>query len=338
MGDTKAETRPRTAAQAGRPPRLRELAAALASVAVGAGIVAAVPELRHSVSLSLHGDFGGLRTYIRGLDVGGLGLLMALMLSHAIIFYPTEIVTATAAHVYGFLPGLGFVMGGWLASALLAYLLGRVLGRPMLRAVLGPRFMRLERIVERGGTSLLISGRLVPVVPFSLMGYVAGAAHVRVRRFAWTTMVGFLPLTAAVAYLGSQARTLSVTDPVVWIAALLLVALFVAARLVNANRAQRAPIVPGEGSEHRLDAPKKPRERGAPSAPERTATSTDQQSTQGLFNLHAPVDALGASRSSKLAGLPSCHFSGCPVRPDPRALGTLSAWIPRRPSAKQCCL
>jgi hypothetical protein len=46
----------------------------------------AVPELRHSVSLLLHGGFGSLR-YIRALGTGGLALVMALMLAHALIFY-----------------------------------------------------------------------------------------------------------------------------------------------------------------------------------------------------------------------------------------------------------
>jgi uncharacterized membrane protein YdjX (TVP38/TMEM64 family) len=212
------------------------LAAAVVAVAGGVAIVLAVPELRHSVSLALNGNFGGLRGYIRGLGTEGLALLSALMLAHALIFYPTEIVTATAAYVYGFPLGLLFVTCGWLASALLAYLLGRVIGRPLLRRVLGSRFDSLERALDRGGILLLLSARLVPIVPFSLVGYAAGAARVRVWRFAWTTVVGFIPLTALVAYLGSRAQSLSLSDPVVWAAALGLVVMLAAARLLNLKR------------------------------------------------------------------------------------------------------
>lgn len=39
-----------------------------------------------------------------------------------------------------------------------------------------------------------------------------------VWRFAWTTVAGYLPLTAVVAYLGSNARTVSLGDPLIWIA------------------------------------------------------------------------------------------------------------------------
>jgi uncharacterized membrane protein YdjX (TVP38/TMEM64 family) len=228
------------------------VALAVASIAVGVAMVAVVPGLRHSVSLVLHGDFAGLRAYIRGLGAGGLALLLALMLLHALIFYPSEIITATAGYVYGFLPGLGLVMLGWLISALLAFFLGRILGRPLLRTLLGSRFTSLEGAIHRGGVPLLLAGRLVPIVPFSILGYAAGAARVRVGRFAWTTAVGFLPLTAAVAYLGSRAQTLSANDPIVWIAAVVVVGLLATGRLatINRSRAQRpAPSTSGSAPE-----------------------------------------------------------------------------------------
>jgi uncharacterized membrane protein YdjX (TVP38/TMEM64 family) len=215
----------------------RELALSLGGVLVGAGIIAAVPELRHAVTLALHGDLDGLRREFRGLGFSGVALLFGLMIAHAVLFYPTEIVTATAGFVYGFAPGLALVMGGWLASALLAYLLGITLGRPFIQFLFGARrFAELERVVERGGVSLLLALRLIPIVPFSLTGYVAGAVRVPLWRFSWTTFLGFLPLTALVGYLGAQAKTLSLDDPRLWLLAGALVALFAATRLVRVGR------------------------------------------------------------------------------------------------------
>jgi uncharacterized membrane protein YdjX (TVP38/TMEM64 family) len=162
------------------------------------------------------------------------------MLAHAVLFYPTEIVTATAGFVYGFAPGLALAMGGWLASALLAYLLGHALGRPFIQLVFGARrFDELRRAIERGGVSLLLVVRLIPVVPFSLTGYVAGAVRVPLWRFSWTTFVGYLPLTVIVGYLGARAKTLSLNDPLVWLLAAAFVALLAASRLVRV--AWRAP-------------------------------------------------------------------------------------------------
>jgi uncharacterized membrane protein YdjX (TVP38/TMEM64 family) len=212
----------------------RELALSLAGVLGGAGLIAVVPDLRHAVAFALHGDLDGLRHQFRGLGLGGVALLFGLMLAHAVLFYPTEIVTATAGFVYGFAPGLALAMGGWLASALLAYALGQALGRPGIQLVFGARrFDELCRAIERGGISLLLVVRLIPIVPFSFTGYVAGAVRVPRWRFGWTTFLGYLPLTVIVGYLGAQAKTLSLNDPIVWLLVGAIVAMFAASRLVR---------------------------------------------------------------------------------------------------------
>jgi uncharacterized membrane protein YdjX (TVP38/TMEM64 family) len=210
-----------------------ELAAGLATIVAGLAVIALVPELRHCVSLVIHGQFGELRSYVRSLGAGGFALLLGLMLAHAIIFYPSEIITTTAGYVYGFWAGLAFVVGGWLLAALLSYALGRSVGGPLLRRVLGRRFAWLTATMEGGGITLLLSGRLIPIVPFALIGYAAGATHTNLWRFSWTTVLGYLPLTIAVVYLGSRAQTLSFGNPLVWIAVFVLVALLVGEHLVR---------------------------------------------------------------------------------------------------------
>ena len=190
---------PSASAAAAEPPRRRPWVPAafvLVAIVAGLGIIVAVPWLRHSFVLCLHGDFAGLRAYIKHLGAGGLALLIGLMLMHALIYYPTELVTATVGFVYGWLPGLAIVLVGWLLSALLSYLLGRKLAGPLLQSLLGRRYRDFEGAIDRGGTPLLLGYRLIPVVPFSFMGYAAGAAGTNLWTFAWTTVVGFLPRRA----------------------------------------------------------------------------------------------------------------------------------------------
>lgn len=216
-----------------------ELAAGIATVVVAVGVIAVIPELRHCVSLAVHGQFAGLRSYIRSLGAGGLALLLALMVCHAIVWYPSEIVTATAGYVYGFGPALAFVVGGWLLAALLSYALGRSVGRPLLQRLLGHRFASLTTTMERGGRTLLLSARLIPIVPFALVGYAAGATRIKLFRFSWTTVIGYLPLTIAVTYLGSQARTFSITDPLVWVAVGVLLGLLASERYFRRHFTKR---------------------------------------------------------------------------------------------------
>jgi uncharacterized membrane protein YdjX (TVP38/TMEM64 family) len=84
--------------------------------------------------------------------------------------------------------------------------------------------------VENGGVTLLLAARLVPIVPFSLFSFVAGAAAAPRIRFLWTTAVGYLPITAVAVYLGTSLEDLSPTDPRVWAAVAIVLALLLLAR------------------------------------------------------------------------------------------------------------
>jgi uncharacterized membrane protein YdjX (TVP38/TMEM64 family) len=202
--------------------------------------LAAIPEVRHAASLVLHGNLDGLRNYIRGLGFGGFALLTALVLVHAVIPYPSEILTSTAGFVYGFIPGALFAIAGWTVTAILTYFIGRWVGRPVLRKILRKRFTDLERGMKSGGVRLMIVARLLPVVPLALLGYVVGATHNSLWRLTWTSLIGYAPLTFLVAYLGSQAKSLSSSNPLLWIAVIVVIALIIGPHFWNHHQAKKA--------------------------------------------------------------------------------------------------
>jgi uncharacterized membrane protein YdjX (TVP38/TMEM64 family) len=221
------------AAPGGRPP-LTRLALTLAGIALLAVLVLAIEPLRTGVGGAIRGDTGLLREELRDLGFGGVLITLALALVHAVLWYPAEILDAAVGYVYGFWLGLPLVMFGWLLNAMVSYWIGRHAARPALWKVVGhDRFERLEQVAETGGATLLLGIRLVPVVPFSLFSMVAGAAHVPVPRFLWTTIVGYTPITVLFVYLGSRLEELSPTDPVLWIGAAVMIGLLLLTRRVN---------------------------------------------------------------------------------------------------------
>ena len=203
-------------------------------IALLAALVLTIEPLRSGIGDAVSGDTAGLREDLRGLGFGGVMITFCLALAHAVIWYPAEILDLAAGYVYGFWGGLALVMAGWLANGLLAYWIGRHAARPLLYRFVGrSRFDRLERMVEAGGATLLLAMRLVPVIPFSLFSIVAGAARADLFTFIWTTVVGYLALTAIFVYLGSRLETLSITDPVLWIGAAVLIGLLLLTRWVR---------------------------------------------------------------------------------------------------------
>ncbi len=192
-----------------------------------------------------------MRDAIRGLGVGGPLIVLGLCMAHAVLFYPAEIVDAAAGLVYGFWPGLALVASGWMLNAWLAYAVGRSLAHPLLLRLLGERrFERTEEIVSGGGAALLITLRLIPILPFSLISYAAGATRVPAWRYTWTTFVGYLPITVLATLLGSRLEELHPTDPLVLGSIAVLIVLMLGVRhLSKAVRAEatRPEAPPGSG-------------------------------------------------------------------------------------------
>jgi uncharacterized membrane protein YdjX (TVP38/TMEM64 family) len=197
-------------------PSFLAVGVTLAGIATLAILVFAVPTLHDAAVAAVHGDTAEVRHQLNNLGAAGPLLIVALTLLHAVVFYPAEIVDAAAGFAYGFLPALALTLTGWVLSGLLCFAIGRSLARPLLDRWFGTaRFERTEAMIERGGITLLLAVRLLPIVPFSLVCYAAGAARVPVWRFTWTTAVGYLPITALAVYFGTRLEGLSLTDPLV---------------------------------------------------------------------------------------------------------------------------
>src|SRR4051812_6852413 len=140
----------------------------LLGVAAFAAVVALVPPLREGVASVLSGDAGRLRSELRDLGAGGALVLAGLMLVHAVIPFPSELLNAAAGFVYGFWVALPLVLAGWLLSALATYAIGRGAGRPLLlRLVGGGRLGGGSRLVERGGPAGAVPPPALPLLPLN---------------------------------------------------------------------------------------------------------------------------------------------------------------------------
>lgn len=217
------------AGPAGRRFPWAAIAITLAGVGLLAVLVLAIEPLRSGFADAVSADTESLREDLD--NPGGALIVLALALIHSVVWYPTEILSAATGYVYGFWVALPLLMAGWSLNAIIAYWVGRAAARPLLWRWLGrERLEAYEGLVSRGGVTLLLAMRLVPLVPFSLFSYAAGSARVPLWRFAWTSFVGYIPLTAVCAYFGSQLEELSLTDPILWLGALVIIALLLLTR------------------------------------------------------------------------------------------------------------
>jgi uncharacterized membrane protein YdjX (TVP38/TMEM64 family) len=196
--------------------RLMILVAIAATLVFGAALFAIDP-VRDAVSAAAHGDPGELRYELNRSGTAAVLVLIAIALVHVIVPFPAEFPTAAAGWVLGFAVAFPVMVVAWTISCIAAYGLARAVGPPVLDRLAGKeRMARADAAIERGGWQILVFARLIPIVPYNLVSFAAGATKVPLGRFAWTTAVGVAPLTALTALLGQRLQSPRFEDPVLW--------------------------------------------------------------------------------------------------------------------------
>lgn len=129
----------------------------------------------------------------------------AFLAAHIVVTvfpFPRTAFTLAAGLLFGPALGIPIAVLASTVSAVIALLLIRAVGLQLNRLVRHPRIDSLDaRLRERGWPSI-VSMRMIPAVPFSVLNYAAGASAVRVVPYTLATLVGLLPGTAAVVILG----------------------------------------------------------------------------------------------------------------------------------------
>lgn len=129
----------------------------------------------------------------------------AFLAAHTVVTvfpFPRTAFTLASGLLFGPVLGVAIAVTASTASALLALLLVRAAGWHLNRLLKHPALESVDdRLRERGWPAVL-SLRLIPAVPFSVLNYAAGASAVRVWPYLAATFIGVLPGTAAVVVLG----------------------------------------------------------------------------------------------------------------------------------------
>jgi uncharacterized membrane protein YdjX (TVP38/TMEM64 family) len=90
-----------------------------------------------------------------------------------------------------------------LTAAAVTFAAGRWLGRGFVVRHAGRTWNRLEGWIAREGVLAVAAVRALPLGPYGLVGYVYGASGVRIRDFAFGTLVAGIPSSVTYALLGA---------------------------------------------------------------------------------------------------------------------------------------
>lgn len=133
----------------------------------------------------------------------GVAASIGLMILHCFVPFPAELLAIANGMIFGPIWGVAITWTGAMLGAMAAFGLARSLGRPVIERMLArDQRIQLDRWVGQVDPAALLLARLLPLIAFNLVNYVAGLAGIGWWTFLWTTAVGILPMTIAMVVLG----------------------------------------------------------------------------------------------------------------------------------------
>ncbi|HEX6317282.1 MAG TPA: TVP38/TMEM64 family protein [Burkholderiales bacterium] len=139
-------------------------------------------------------------------------VVMFLYTPAAFVMFPRPVLTLLTVIAFG--PWLGFAYGmaGIIGSALVTYYVGRLLPEKTLQRLAGDKLDDVIRALRRRGLMAMLAVRIIPVAPFAVEGFIAGAVPIKLWDYTLGTFLGMLPGVLATSVFGGQ-LTAALEDP-----------------------------------------------------------------------------------------------------------------------------
>lgn len=145
----------------------------------------------------------GFADSLKGSLLGPVSVVLAYVAGGFLVF-PVVILIPLTAFIFG--PALGAIYSllGLLANAISLYALGHRLGHQTVHRLAGKRVNRISHRMARHGLLTMITLRLLPLAPYTVVNLVSGASHIKLREYTIGTTIGMFPAVLVMTLLGTQ--------------------------------------------------------------------------------------------------------------------------------------
>ncbi len=111
----------------------------------------------------------------------------------SVLAFPVTLLIIASVMTFGPLWGAFYALLGSIMGSLLGFAIGNAVGKKLIERVTGSAISRLSQRLAKKGILAVITVRIIPVAPFTVINLIAGASHIKLRDFFIGTIVGILP-------------------------------------------------------------------------------------------------------------------------------------------------
>jgi uncharacterized membrane protein YdjX (TVP38/TMEM64 family) len=127
-----------------------------------------------------------------------------MILQSTVAPLPANVTIAANGLVFGPFWGALVSWSSMLLGASVCFALSKKFGKPLAARFAGGSLEAAEKFFERYGLAAMLGARMLPIIPFDAVSYVAGFVGVPYARFISATAVGTIPSIVIYSYIGSS--------------------------------------------------------------------------------------------------------------------------------------
>lgn len=149
-------------------------------------------------------DAEGLRNWILSFGFWAPLIYIIIYTVRPLIFFPASVLSIAGGLAFGAWLGTLYTIIGATLGAMLSFIVAKNLGKSLVRKEWSGNAKKIQAQMEQNGFLYVLLFRLIPVINFDLISYMAAIAKVRFGAFALATLIGIIPGTFAYNFLGSS--------------------------------------------------------------------------------------------------------------------------------------
>jgi uncharacterized membrane protein YdjX (TVP38/TMEM64 family) len=112
-----------------------------------------------------------------------------------LMFIPVNILILATASIYGGLQAFIYATLGSIFNAALSYWVGYFLGKRTIQKIFSEQVRGLAHKMEEKGILPIIIIRLLPIAPYTMVNFIAGAFKISFKNYLLGTFLGMIPGT-----------------------------------------------------------------------------------------------------------------------------------------------
>jgi phospholipase D1/2 len=148
---------------------------------------------------------------IRNLPAAPILVISGFVIA-GLVAFPFSLLIIACVITFGSLWGFVYALTGGILSAITTYGIGNFAGRNTVRKLAGPRLNQISKKLAQHGKLTIVTIRIVPVAPFTIINLVAGASHINFRDYFTGTILGMTPGMLAISILVDRTGA-TIRDP-----------------------------------------------------------------------------------------------------------------------------